>query len=109
MFDGMFIVGIDTPIGQATYHYDIDPYWDLFHVKALLEEGVPRREIASGAGLHPYVAGKYETLARRFTKAQLRAVMEEMADLDQRIKTGLITDRLAVEVFIVKHSEKKHT
>ena len=84
-------------------------YRDLFHVKALSEEGVPRREIASGAGLHPYVAGKYETLARRFTKAQLRTVMEEMADLDQRIKTGLITDRLAVEVFIVKHSEKKHT
>lgn len=31
MFDGMFIVGMMTPEGQATYHYDIDPYWDLFH------------------------------------------------------------------------------
>lgn len=30
MYDGMFIVGIDTPDGQATYHYDIDPYWDMF-------------------------------------------------------------------------------
>lgn len=30
MYDGMFIVGIETPDGQATYHYDIDPYWDLF-------------------------------------------------------------------------------
>lgn len=29
MYDGMFIVGINTPEGQATYHYDIDPYWDL--------------------------------------------------------------------------------
>lgn len=35
MFEGMFIVGIDTPEGQATYHYDIDPYWDLFKVKEL--------------------------------------------------------------------------
>ena len=35
MFDGMFIVGIDTPAGQATYHYDIDPYWDIFNVKEL--------------------------------------------------------------------------
>lgn len=35
MYDGMFIVGIDTPEGQATYHYDIDPYWDLFHVKEI--------------------------------------------------------------------------
>lgn len=32
MFEGMFIVGINTPEGQATYHYDIDPYWDLFDV-----------------------------------------------------------------------------
>lgn len=30
MYDGMFIVGIDTPDGQATYHYDIDLYWDMF-------------------------------------------------------------------------------
>ena len=35
MYDGMFIVGIDTPGGQATYHYDIDPYWNLFRVKEL--------------------------------------------------------------------------
>lgn len=35
MYDGMFIVGIETPEGQATYHYDVDPYWDMFHVKAL--------------------------------------------------------------------------
>lgn len=32
MYDGMFIVGINTPNGQATYHYDIDPYWDMFDV-----------------------------------------------------------------------------
>lgn len=33
MFDGMFIVGIETPNGQATYHYDINPYWDIFKVR----------------------------------------------------------------------------
>lgn len=35
MYDGMFIVGIDTPLGPATYHYDIYPYWHIFHVKEL--------------------------------------------------------------------------
>ncbi len=35
MYDGMFIVGIETPLGPATYHYDIDPYWNMFHVKEL--------------------------------------------------------------------------
>lgn len=32
MYEGMFIVGINTPDGQATYHYDVDPYWEMFDV-----------------------------------------------------------------------------
>lgn len=35
MYDGMFIVGIETPEGQATYHYDIDSYWEMFDCKEL--------------------------------------------------------------------------
>ena len=35
MYSGMFIVGIDTPEGQASYHYDIDPYWDIFECREL--------------------------------------------------------------------------
>lgn len=35
MYDGMFIVGVDTPKGQATYHYDVEPYWDMFWCKEL--------------------------------------------------------------------------
>ena len=35
MYDGMFIVGIETPDGQATYHYDVDPYWDMYECKEL--------------------------------------------------------------------------
>ena len=30
MYENMFIVGIDTPFGQVTYHYDNNPYWDYF-------------------------------------------------------------------------------
>ena len=35
MYDDMFIVGINTPQGPATYHYNIEPYWNLFDVKEL--------------------------------------------------------------------------
>ena len=35
MYEGMFIVGINTPDGQASYHYDIDPYWDMFDCEEL--------------------------------------------------------------------------
>lgn len=35
MYDGMFIVGIKTPEDMATYHYYIEPYWDMFNVPEL--------------------------------------------------------------------------
>lgn len=35
MYDGMFIVGIDTPAGPATYHYDVEPYWGMFPCEVL--------------------------------------------------------------------------
>lgn len=35
MYYGMFIVGIETPEGQATYHYDTASYWDMFRVREL--------------------------------------------------------------------------
>lgn len=34
MFDGYFIVGINTPKGQYTYHYELK-YWDIFNVEEL--------------------------------------------------------------------------
>lgn len=34
MFDGYFIVGVDTPKGQYTYHYDLK-FWNDFNIKEL--------------------------------------------------------------------------
>lgn len=34
MYDNYFIVGIDTPLGQYSYHYHED-FWDGFEVKEL--------------------------------------------------------------------------
>ena len=35
MFPNMFIAGINTPYGQATYHMDADPFWDVLKVLEL--------------------------------------------------------------------------
>ena len=79
-------------------------YRILFQVKALLKQGYGRKDIASKAGLHPFAAGRYMDEAKRFHLRELRAVMEEGADIEQRVKTGLLTDNLAVELFLVKYS-----
>ena len=84
----------------------IRQYRILFQVKGLLKQGYGKKEIASKAGLHPFAAGKYMDQAKKFRMSELRAVMEDGADIEQRVKTGLLTDNLAVELFIVKHSGK---
>ncbi len=82
----------------------IRQYRILHQVKGLLKAGYVRKEIASQAGLHPFVAGKYMDLAKRFPTGELRAVLEEGAELEQSVKTGKLADHLAVELFLVKHS-----
>lgn len=87
----------------------IREYRILFQVRALLKQGYGKKEIASKAGLHPFAAGRYMEETKRFRMRELRAVMEEGADIEQRVKTGLLTDHLAVELFLVKHSAAERT
>lgn len=65
MYDGMFIVGIDTPQGQATYHYDIDPYWKMFECQELecapeWDGHTPAEAIARIGALEPTKRGRWK-------------------------------------------------
>ena len=70
----------------------------------MVNKGYGRKEIAAKAGLHPFATGKYMDQSKYFKVNELRGIMEDSADIEQRVKTGLLTDNLAVELFIVKHS-----
>lgn len=65
MYDGMFIVGIDTPQGQATYHYDVDPYWEMFACRELdhapeWDGHTPEEAIARIGALEPTKRGRWK-------------------------------------------------
>lgn len=67
MYDRMFIVGIQTPEGQATYHYDVDPYWDMFRVKELdvapeWDGHSPAQAIARIGTIDPVRHGRWEPI-----------------------------------------------
>ena len=67
-------------------------------------EGYDKKTIASKAGLHPYAVGKYIEQSRSFSQEELRKILEESVDIEERVKTGRLGDVLAVELFIVKYS-----
>lgn len=76
----------------------------LLHVKELVKQGNDKAQIAKSAGLHPFVAGKYMSQSRNFKSSELRAIMEESAEIEELVKTGRLGDVMGVEVFIVKYS-----
>lgn len=76
----------------------------LMEVKGLAENGYGKKDIAATAGLHPYVAGKYIEQAKAFHMKELRGILEESVEIEERVKTGLLGDVLGVELFIVKYS-----
>ena len=122
IFDMVEAVAMKNQKKALDYYYDLlalkEPpmrilflmtreYRLLFHVKGLMANGYGKKEIASKAGIHPFAAGRYMDAAKRYELGELRTVMEEGAQLEQNVKTGLMTDTLAVELFIVKNSGKQ--
>lgn len=76
----------------------------LLQVKELTKKGYDKAQIAKDAGLHPFAAGKYMQQCRNFKSSELRAIMEEAAEIEELVKTGRLGDVMAVELFIVKYS-----
>lgn len=79
----------------------------LLEVKEMDKLGYPRKEIASKAGLHPFVVGKYQEQAKAFSVKELRRIIEDSVDTEECVKTGRLSDTLGVELFIMKYSSRR--
>ncbi len=78
----------------------------LLEVKVLDKQGYGRKEISEKTGLFPFLVSKYQKQANSFSEKELRDIMENSVDIEERVKTGRLTDTLGVELFIVKYSAK---
>jgi DNA polymerase-3 subunit delta len=78
----------------------------VLEMRLFLNEGMGLNEAAAKMGLTPYIAGKIARQAREFHADDLKKTFEESLELDVAVKTGRISDRMAVEMLIVRFSEK---
>ena len=74
MFDGMFIVGMNTTYGQISYHYDMR-LWDLFVVPEL--EHAPEWDGHTPADVVKRLERVAEDVARKQVKAQTDMTKQE--------------------------------
>ncbi len=62
--------------------------------------GAPGEALAKALGLHPFAASKLPAQARRFSAAQLDAILKRLQRYDQDMKTGRIEPRLALDLLV---------
>ena len=72
----------------------------LLQVKELAGKGAQKSEIASRVKVPPFVAGKLMAQAR-----QILSYVEFCVESEEAVKTGRLSDRLAVELLIAKKYE----
>lgn len=74
----------------------------LLQVKELSEKGLDRKTIASRLKLQPFVVGKVIPQARRFSREQVLSYVNLCVEAEEAVKTGRLSDRLAVELLITR-------
>jgi DNA polymerase-3 subunit delta len=74
----------------------------LMQVKLLSDRGMPAYQIASAAGIAPFVVEKSLRLARRFTFAQLEAAHRTLLEIDTSLKRSRMTPELALDLLVLE-------
>lgn len=77
----------------------------MYLLKDMASTGMNISTIAGKLGIRDFIVKKNLGLARNFSMEQIRQLLEDAADLDERAKTGLINDRMAVELLMIKYSK----
>lgn len=74
----------------------------LLQVKELVSKGGDKGTIASRLKVPPFAAGKLIAQAKAFSREQILSYVELCVESEEAVKTGRLSDRLAVELLIAR-------
>lgn len=72
----------------------------LLQIKDLKKRGMDNKAMAAKAGVPPFVVNKYIKQASLYKTGQLKEALAYCIQADQDIKTGLLQDKMSVELLI---------
>ena len=76
----------------------------LFQIKDMTARHLDNKSIASAVGIPPFAVGKNIAQSRNFSLSTLKEAIEYGNQLETDFKRGLIEDRIACELLIIKYS-----
>ncbi|GAB6084813.1 DNA polymerase III subunit delta [Alkaliphilus crotonatoxidans] len=74
----------------------------ILATKLLLDEGYSPKMVAAKIGIHPYTASKCAAQSKNYTIKRLRELLNLFLEMDYRIKSGKINDRVAMELLLTE-------
>lgn len=75
----------------------------LLLVREMGGKGLSRSEMASQLKIPPFAVGKLTTQARAFSREQIFSYVQECVDMEEAVKQGRLSDRMAVELLICRN------
>ncbi len=73
----------------------------MLQIKELEQHHYSPQQMAGQLGLHPYAVKLAAEKSRKFNAARLGALLDSLADLDYRMKTGVIEKTLGLELYLL--------
>ena len=80
----------------------------LLQVKELVGKSSDKGTIASRLKVPPFAAGKLMAQAKAFSKEQILSYVELCVESEEAVKTGRLSDRMAVELLIARKYESRY-
>lgn len=74
----------------------------MYQTKLLYKKGYTEKDSASLLGIHPYRVKLATEKGRKYTESDLLMYLDNLADLDSKIKQSNIDKKMAIELFILK-------
>lgn len=84
-------------LGLITAQFEI-----MLQVKELIEEGKNQKQIQGFLKIHEFRVKKAASFCNRYSASDLRKILVKAYEIDKNIKTGLLNDKLAMEMFIAQ-------
>lgn len=78
----------------------------ILECKYLAKKGYNNEAVAKEIGVHSFVVKNCLNQGRNFTNKTLMSALKDCFECDINVKTGKITDKLGVELIILKYSKK---
>lgn len=78
----------------------------LLQIKTLKDKGFPQKTVAEKMKIQPFIVGKYWAQCSLFTNEELKSALTACVQTDEDVKTGKITDKIGVELLLIKYSAK---